>query len=273
MSSSSTLLQQAAAILAEVRKKKPLIHQLTNFVTVNDCANMTLAVGASPVMAIDPAEVEEMVSYASALVINIGALHSQFVDGMIAAGKRAAARGIPIIFDPVGVGATRLRTAAAEKIIREVHPSVIRGNMSEMKALGGLHYGSKKGVDSTADEADGEKIAAELSQKLDCVIAITGRIDIIAGNQDICHIQNGHPLLTGVTGTGCMATALAGSCCGAVDDFFAAAVAGIAIMGIAGEMAQQSLQPGEGLGTFRARLFDAVSRMDPDTILHYGRVR
>lgn len=272
MSSSSNLLQQVAAILAEIRDKKPLIHQLTNFVTVNDCANMTLAVGASPVMAIDPAEVEEMVSYASALVINIGALNSQFVSGMIAAGKRAADRGIPIIFDPVGVGATRLRTVTAEKIIQTVHPSVIRGNMSEMKALGGLHDGSKKGVDSTADEADGEKVAAELSQKLDCVIAITGRRDIIARNKDICHIQNGHPLLTSVTGTGCMATALVGSCCGAVDDFFVGTTAGIAIMGIAGELAQQSLQPGDGIGTFRTRLFDAVSRMTPETILNYTKL-
>lgn len=265
------LLQKISASLVDLKNKKPLVHHITNYVTVNDCANMTLAIGASPVMADDIDEVEEMVAFASSLVLNMGTLNARTIASMIAAGKKAKKLGIPIIFDPVGVGATALRSATAKRIIEEACPSVIRGNMSEIKILAGLSA-DIKGVDSIADEMDGQKVAQELSQKLGCVIAITGKQDIIAQGNRVCRIDNGHAILSQVTGTGCMATSLIGCFCAATEDLFAGAVAGIMTMGLAGELAQQSLQTGEGIGTFRTRLFDAVWSMTLETLEKGGRI-
>lgn len=265
------ILQSIAGNLRDLKDKTPLIHHITNYVTVNECANMTLAIGASPVMADDMGEVEEMVSFASALVLNMGTLNSRTIESMLAAGKKARHMGIPIIFDPVGVGATNLRTVTAERIIREIGPSVIRGNMSEIKIIAGFQE-TIKGVDSVASTEDGEQVAQELSQKLDTVIAITGKQDIIAQGDRIVRIDNGHPMLSMVTGTGCMATSLIGCFCGAIDDCFTGAAAGIMTMGLAGELAQNSLQPGEGIGTFRMRLFDAVWAMTPDVLITSGMI-
>lgn len=265
------ILQEVSESLLALKNKKPLVHHITNYVTVNDCANITLAIGASPVMADDIGEVEEMVSFASSLVLNIGTLNSRSIESMVAVGKKARQRGIPIVFDPVGVGATSLRTATAKRIIEEVRPSVIRGNMSEMKILAGFDA-DIKGVDSIADEVDGEKVARQLSQKLGCVIAITGKQDVIAQGERVCLIDNGHPILSQVTGTGCMATSLIACFCGAAEDCFLGAVAGVMTMGLAGELAQQSLQTGEGIGTFRARLFDAVWAMTPELMRKGGNI-
>ena len=265
------ILQQITDSLVALKSKKPLVHHITNYVTVNDCANITLAIGASPVMADDIEEVEEMVSFAASLVLNIGTLNSRSIESMVTVGKKAKQKGIPIIFDPVGVGATALRTATTKRIIQEVGPSVIRGNMSEMKIIAGLEA-AIKGVDSVADEVDGEKVARQLSQKLGCVIAITGKQDIIAQGERVCRIDNGNALLSQVTGTGCMATSLIGCYCGATDDWFTGAVAGVMTMGLAGELAQQSLQAGEGIGTFRVRLFDAVWSLTPEVIKKGGKI-
>ncbi|WP_378954707.1 hydroxyethylthiazole kinase [Pelosinus sp. sgz500959] len=265
------ILQSIANNLVALKEKKPLIHHITNYVTVNDCANMALAIGASPVMAEDIDEVEEMVSFASALVINMGTLNSRTIASMLAAGKKAHQQGIPIIFDPVGVGATRLRTVTAQQIIREVCPSVIRGNMSEIKIIAGLEE-TIKGVDSVASTEEGETVAQELSQKLQSVIAITGKQDIIAQGDRILRIDNGHPMLSQVTGTGCMATTLIACFCGAANDWFTGAAAGIMTMGIAGEVAQHSLQPLDGVGTFRMRLFDAVSMMAGESFIQCGKI-
>lgn len=265
------LLKEICENLTAVRTKQPLVHHITNYVTVNDCANMTLAIGASPVMADDLGEVEEMVSFASALVLNMGTLNERTIASMIVAGKKAKKVGIPVIFDPVGVGATSLRTATAKKIIDQVGPSVIRGNMSEIKILAGLGA-AIKGVDSVAEEADGAEVASELSRSLTSVIAITGKQDVIAHGQRICRIDNGHPLLSRVTGTGCMATSLIGCCCGATKDWFVGSATGIMTMGLAGELVEGNLQPGEGVGTFRVRLFDAVAGMTALMLAEGGKI-
>jgi len=265
------ILQRIADNLRGIKDKTPLIHHITNYVTVNDCANMTLAIGASPVMADDMAEVEEMVAFAGALVLNMGTLNSRTIESMVVVGKTARQLGIPIIFDPVGVGATKFRTDTAERIIREVNPTVIRGNMSEIKIIAGFQE-KIKGVDSMASGEDGEQVARELSQKLGAVIAITGKQDIIAYGDKTIRIDNGHPMLSQVTGTGCMATSLIGCFCGATKDFFTGTVAGIMTMGLAGELAQNSLRAGEGIGTFRMRLFDAVSNMPPEIFMEAGKV-
>lgn len=265
------MLQRIADNLIQLHEKKPLIHHITNYVTVNDCANMTLAIGASPVMAEDIGEVEEMVSFASALVINMGTLHSRTIASMLAAGKMARQKGIPIIFDPVGVGATKLRTETAQRIIHEVCPTVIRGNMSEIKIIAGLAE-TIKGVDSVASTNDGEQVAQKLSEELKSIIVITGKQDIIAQGDRILRIDNGHSMLSKVTGTGCMATSLIACFCGATSDFFTGAAAGIMTMGLAGEVAQSSLQSGDGIGTFRMRLFDAVSMMTRGSYIHGGKI-
>lgn len=251
--------------LSAIKEKKPLIHHITNYVTVNDCANITLAVGASPVMADDEQEVVEMVSYAAALVINIGTLNSRTVDAMLKAGRKAKAVGIPVIFDPVGVGATEFRSSTAKKILQEVSPTVIRGNMSEIKILAGQNV-VIKGVDSVADSTDGVRIARELSEKYHCVVAITGKRDIVCYQKRLCFIDNGHPMLTNVTGTGCMTTSLIGAYCGAGKDYFLSTAAGIMTMGLAGELAYKSLSPADGVGTFKQRLFDAVYCLTPEMI-------
>lgn len=257
--------------LRDVRVKKPLVHHITNYVTVNDCANITLAIGGSPVMADDICEVEEMASIASALVLNIGTLNTRTIESMIVAGKKANARGIPVILDPVGIGATKMRSETAEKIIKNVHLSVIRGNMSEMKFLAGLKV-AIKGVDSVADEQEGTVIAQTLANKLNCVIAITGKQDIVADGRKTCCIHNGHEMLSKVTGTGCMTTSLIGSYCGVSKDYFVSTVAGIVSMGIVGELAQESLTKVEGIGTFKVRLFDHIDQLTPEILLARGRV-
>lgn len=258
--------------MKEIRKERPLIHQITNFVTANDCANVTLAIGASPVMASDPGEVEEMVSHARALVLNIGTLQGCSLEAMLLAGKKAVSLGIPVIFDPVGAGATKMRTAAAEKIIKEVPLTVIRGNMSEIKVLAGFSEGIK-GVDSIAGYDGAQELAGMLSRQLNTVIAVTGPVDIIASGDSVSCTHNGHPLMASITGTGCMATALIGSFA-AVTSPYIAALSGIAVMGIAGEVAQKLLrtEQGEGLGFYRVRLIDAISSMTPERMEDYVRI-
>jgi hydroxyethylthiazole kinase len=265
------ILEKIAANLAAVREQKPLVHHITNYVTVNDCANITLALGGSPVMADDLGEVAEMTGLAAALVLNIGTLNARTIEAMLVAGRIAGARGIPVVLDPVGVGATRMRTETAARIIRDIRPAVIRGNMSEIKLLAGLNV-AIKGVDSVADAQDGQAVAQRLARELACVVAITGKRDIICDGTRTCYIDNGHELLAQVTGSGCMATSLVATYCGAGGDCFTAAVAGITTMGLAGELAQKTLTAAEGSGTFRIRLFDKVFNMTPQTLLSGGKI-
>ena len=242
-----------------VRSKRTLIHHITNYVTVNDCANVVLAIGANPVMADDPQEVEDMVSICNALVINIGTLNERTVTSMLKAGKKANELGIPVVLDPVGVGATPFRFESAKKLLQEVRFSVIRGNMAEIKVIAGLEA-ARAGVDSLEDEVDGAKIALSLAQKLQCVVAITGKLDVISDGMQCYEIANGDVALTRLTGTGCMSSSLIGSFIGASGDTFASAIAGIATMGIAGELAAQC----KGLGSFKIALMDSISAMVGD---------
>jgi hydroxyethylthiazole kinase len=263
--------QQIANILLAVKEKKPLVHHITNYLTVNDCANIVLALGGSPVMADDLQEVEDMVGIASSLVINMGTLNSRTIESMIAAGKKANSRGIPVIIDPVGVGATPLRLQTAEMLLREIKPAVIRGNMSEIKVLSGLDV-AIKGVDSVADASGGEAIAQSFAKERRCVVAITGKTDIISDGTRLCQIGNGHEMLAQVTGTGCMTTSLVGTYCGATNDYFLGAVAGVMTMGLAGELAQQTLTGTEGIGSFRIKLFDYIYNISATHIQKGGKM-
>lgn len=265
------IAQETAAILPRLRETRPLIHHITNNVSMNDCANITLAIGASPVMADDVQEVDEMVAFASALVLNLGMPNPRKTEAMLIAGKRAAQKGIPIVFDPVGVGTTKLRMETAKRFFRELNISVVRGNLAECKALLGFSGGSQ-GVDCILKEEYNENIAQELAIKLGCVVAITGATDIVASGSQLCRIHNGNSLLAGITGTGCMTTSLI-ACFSSVNrETFSGTVAGIAAMGVAGEIAQHSLKSGEGLGTFRIRLMDAISNMKQETLLNRMKI-
>ncbi|WP_186430607.1 hydroxyethylthiazole kinase [Clostridium sp. BSD9I1] len=265
-------------ILLQVKEKTPLVHHITNYVTVNDCANIVLALGGSPVMADDEAEVEEMVSIASALVINIGTLNSRTINSMILAGKKANELNVPVILDPVGVGATSLRTKTAKLLLENIQFDVIRGNLSEIKVLAGLSS-KTRGVDvdvdvEEKDEIEGrKKLGEELSKKLNSVIAITGKVDSISYNDKTYLIYNGHPMLSQVTGTGCMCSSLIGAFLGTGEDKHIATVLGVLTMGISGERAYKAVTDKDlGTGSFRTAIIDSVSNITPEIIYEYAKI-
>lgn len=269
----SDIIKATAELLVSLRSNKPLVHNITNYVTVNDCANVILAIGASPIMADDIGEAAEITAISSALVINIGTLNQRTVESMLAAGKKANELGIPVVFDPVGAGASRLRNETTRTILSEVKVSVVRGNMSEISFIAGLNANTK-GVDAAEEDiASGDAVQAAIAvaKKLGCVASVTGATDIITDGKKIAAVSNGHKMLSDVTGTGCMTTALVGSFCGAGRDAFVAAVAGIAAMGIAGEIAYESAG-GKGTGSFHTAIIDAISRLDGKIISERARI-
>ncbi len=263
--------KEIAELFTKLRYKKPLVHQITNFVTMNDCANVTLAIGASPVMASSPCEAGEMVMLSEALVINIGTLQPESFDGMMAAGKTANSKGIPVVFDPVGAGATAYRTDCAMKIMKEITPAIVRGNASEMNRLIGGHS-ITKGVDAVHVALSNADIARTVAATYNCIAVVSGEEDAVSNGKHTYLIQNGHPMLTRVTGTGCMSSALIGCFAALSMNHLHSAVAGISLMGIAGELAAASLSDEEGTGTFRVRLVDFISHMSAEMWLEGVRI-
>ena len=248
--------------LERVRTVCPLVHHITNYVTVNDCANITLAAGASPVMADDPREAADMTALSQALVINIGTLNERTVSSMLASGKKANECGIPVIFDPVGCGATAFRTETAKKILEGIRVSVMRGNISEIGCLCGLGS-SAKGVDASAEdtEIDAVKTAKMAARLYHCVAVITGEEDVVTDGDKTVLIANGCAEMAKITGTGCMCTSVIASFCGASPaNLREAAAAGTAFMGLCGELAERNAGM-HGLGSFRAAIFDAAGQM------------
>lgn len=270
------LLQRAGAVLRAVRERRPLVHQLTNYVTVNDCANATLAIGASPIMADDIAEAADIAALASAVVLNIGTLNTRTVESMLAAGKAANARGIPVVLDPVGAGASPLRNRTVERLLKEIRFAAIRGNLSEIRFVAGAQAAAK-GVDvSDADRESGpqaeREAAARAAERFGCVAAVTGAVDAVSDGKHTAFLRNGSPLMAGVTGTGCMCSALVASFCGAADgDFFAAAAGGTLSMGIAGELAAQAAGS-RGLGSFHAALIDGIGKITPQVLAEKAKI-
>lgn len=254
-----------SAIADAVRAKKPLVHCITNYVTVNDCANALLAVGASPVMADDIGEVEDIVNIANALVINIGTLNARTIRSMELAGKAAISRGIPVILDPVGAGASRLRTETARELVAKIPFTVIRGNISEIESLSG-GAGKTRGVDAAdAEWRDDPVLAAltaarALSRMTGSIVAVTGAVDVVAKEGAYFTISNGHPLMPRITGTGCMLSAMLGGFCASESPFEATAAA-CAAMGLAGEHAAKEACD-RGTGSFRSAIIDSLSLMD-----------
>ncbi|MBI3942179.1 MAG: hydroxyethylthiazole kinase [Chloroflexi bacterium] len=248
----------AAELLNRIRQQRPLIHHITNQVVMNDTANITLAVGASPVMAHAREEVSEMVSFAGALILNPGTLTAERVEIMQLAGARANALGVPIIYDPVGVGATRLRNDAGQRFLKYLRLAVIRGNSGEVGALAGMG-GEVKGVDSVRSVDDPIKVTRFMAESYQTVAAITGRRDVISDSLRSIGVDNGHPMLQAITGSGCMATTMIACFCAVERDYLIAATVGLAVFGLA---AEEAVQQAHGPGTFRSALLDAVYNLD-----------
>ncbi|MBN2810266.1 MAG: hydroxyethylthiazole kinase [Spirochaetales bacterium] len=278
MSCNTCETQAIASLCDDIRTLRPLVHCITNYVTVNDCANILLAAGAAPVMADDSAEAAEIASIAQALVINIGTLNERTIESMKLAARAAAKKNIPILLDPVGAGASALRTKTALSLVEEFRFAAIRGNRSEIAVLLG-GQGGTRGVDATgqATEADGET-AARLAEKTGAVVAVTGAVDYISDGAKILSVSNGHPMMAQITGSGCMLSALLGAWLASGraaardagraeipgSDLHAAA-GGIAAIGLAGEAAARAAGAA-GTGSFRVALIDAVSRLDGRTL-------
>ncbi|WP_331775070.1 hydroxyethylthiazole kinase [Sulfurospirillum sp. 1612] len=257
--------------LEKIKREKPLIYHITNYVTVNDCANVVLAIGASPVMADEVQEVAEMVSFCGALVLNIGTSNTRVLESMIVAGRAANAKNIPVILDPVGIGATAFRFKSVEKLMQNVKFSVIRGNMAEIKTIAGLEAKSA-GVDSLEDEKESPKIAQALAKHLGCVVAITGQIDSISDGERTYLLSNGHSNLSKVTGTGCMSSSLIGSFLGAKNTPLISAIGGIWSMSMAGEMAVTQLDDIHKMGSFRILLMDEIGQLRGETFDKRGKI-
>jgi hydroxyethylthiazole kinase len=246
--------------LRVLRERRPLVHQITNYVVMNETANATLALGALPVMAHAPQEVEEMAAAADALVLNIGTLSEQWVEAMLLAGK--ATKG-PIVLDPVGAGATRYRTETAKRLLAELDVAVVRGNSAELATLAGREA-EIRGVESTGANESDRELAREAARSLGSVVAVTGPTDHVSDGERVIAVSNGHELLATVSGTGCMSTSVTAAFLAVKPDApLEAAAEALVAFGVAGEDAARGAR---GPGTFHAALYDALYNLDPATL-------
>ena len=255
--------------LRTMRERKPLVHQITNYVVMNETANATLALGALPVMAHAREEVGEMVGLAGALILNIGTLSPPWVDAMLVAGAAANAVGTPVVLDPVGAGATRYRTETARRILTEVEVAVLRANQGEMATLAGI-AAEVRGVESIGAAREPSEVARHAAATLDVVAAVTGAVDHVSDGENVLAVANGHELLASVTGTGCMASAITG-CFLAVrpDAPLEAAAEALAAFGVA---AEDAAVRAKGPGSFHVGLYDALANLSPDTLDRRARI-
>ncbi|WP_044893167.1 hydroxyethylthiazole kinase [Bacillus alveayuensis] len=256
--------------LEKVRQVNPLVHNITNVVVTNFTANGLLALGASPVMAYAKEEVADMAKIAGALVLNIGTLNEMEVEAMLIAGKSANENKVPVIFDPVGAGATLYRTETARKIVKEVNISIIRGNAAEVANVIGENW-DIKGVDAGEGNGDVLMLAKKAAQQLGTIVVITGKDDIVTDGQTTYVIHNGHPLLTKVTGTGCLLTSVIGAFAAVESNLLNAAAAALVSYGVAAEIAA-SKTAHDGPGSFQMAFLNALSNIQKEDISELGRV-
>ena len=260
-------------MLENVRAKTPLVHNITNYVTVNDVANVLLAAGGSPIMSDDADDVEDITSICGGLNINIGTLNKNTIPSMFLAGRKANELGHIVLLDPVGAGASRLRTDTANRLMREVRFDAVRGNISEIKTLC-TGSGTTKGVDADAVDAvteatldDGVALVKAFARQAGCIIAVTGAIDLVGDGERCWCIRNGRPEMSRITGTGCQLSALTTAFLVANPEHkLEAAAAAVCMMGLAGEIGWANMQPGDGNSTYRNRIIDAICNMTGDTL-------
>lgn len=259
--------------LKNVREKGPLVHNITNYVTVNDVANVLLACGASPIMSDEPDDVEEITSICTGLNINIGTLNKRTIESMFLAGKKAQSLSHPILLDPVGAGASTLRTQTALKLMEELNLSVVRGNISEIKTLAS-GSGTTRGVDAdVADAVTEENLEQSIAfvkafaEEIHAIVAITGAIDLISDGRRCFVIRNGRPEMSKITGTGCQLSGLMTAfLCANAENRLESAAASVCMMGVAGEIGYENMRDGEGNSTYRNRIIDAICNMTPETL-------
>ena len=259
--------------IENVRRNMPLVHNITNYVTVNDVANVLLACGASPIMSDDPEEVEEITSICGGLNINIGTLNQNTIPSMFLAGKKANELGHKLLLDPVGAGASKLRTDTAIKLMKEIKFDVIRGNISEIKTLA-LGSGRTKGVDANVSDAVTEDsldsavaFVKSFAKKEECIIVVTGAIDLVTDGDKCYVIRNGRAEMGRITGTGCQLSAMITAFLAAnPGNELEAAAAAVCAMGLAGEIGWSNMQPSDGNSTYRNRIIDAIYNMDGETL-------
>jgi len=255
-------------LLERIRSQKPVVHHLTNWVTIYDCANIVKVLGASPVMAHAKEEVAQMAKIASSLVLNIGTLTIDFVEAMKVAARSANEKGIPVVLDVCGAGATDLRDKKSFELLDEVRIDIIKGNSSEIARISGESVRTK-GVDAVEVEKDLIEIAKKLALKRKCTVVITGKEDIISDGKNLYIVKNGHPMMTHVVGTGCMATSVIGAFAAVEKDLAYAATAGLVCFEIAAECAAKT---SAGPATFKEKMFDCLYQLDKDTIDRMQRV-
>ncbi len=258
----------ADVLLARVRERKPLVHHITNWVTIYDCANAVKVFGASPVMAHAPEEVEQMAGIASALVLNIGTLTTALVQAMKSAAKAANTKGIPVVLDVCGAGATALRDKSCLELLNECRIDIIKGNASEIARVAGENV-STKGVDASVVQADLLGLARRLAQQRRCVVVITGVQDIVTDGRRTYMVKNGHELMAHVVGTGCMAASVIGTFAAVEKDLAAAAVAGLVCFEVA---AEQAAKTARGPASFKEILFDRIFVLNASSLKRLQKV-
>ncbi|MBM3308900.1 MAG: hydroxyethylthiazole kinase [Candidatus Altiarchaeales archaeon] len=255
-------MREPYEILKKIKEKKPLVHHITNWVTIYDCANIVRAFGALPVMAHAVEEASEMTKIASTLVLNIGTLTPELVDTMIVAGRQANKKKIPVILDAVGAGATRLRTESTLKILRKIKVDVLKGNAGEIATIAGAEA-EVKGVESMGVKGSIQEIACNLARKEKNVVVVTGKEDVITDGKRTYIVKNGHAMMGSIVGTGCMAASVIGAFCGVEKDYAKAAAAALSCFGIAGELAAKKAK---GPGTFKEQFYDETYNLDEKKI-------
>lgn len=255
-------------LINKVKEVNPLVLHYTNDVTINDCANITLAIGASPLMSFSYEEIDDIVSVSNAVVINIGTMNTEYIDLFIKAGQVANKYNKPVILDPVGVFATKKRAELTNKLLNEVKFDVVKGNMSEIKFIGGFDV-KGKGVDSFDDGRDNTEVIKEIAKKLECVIVATGAIDVVTDGQEVYKINNGTSKLKGITGTGCMSASLIGSFLGITDNKLQAATMGTLCMSLSGELADVD---NIAIGSFKVKLMDNIYSLDDILLKSYAKI-
>jgi hydroxyethylthiazole kinase len=260
---------EAYRLLEKVRALKPVVHHLTNWVTIYDCANIVKVLGASPVMAHAKEEAAQMASIASSLVLNIGTLTPELVEAMKLAAKSANKKGIPVILDVCGAGATRLRDQKSFELLDETKVSVIKGNASEIARISGEAVRTK-GVDAGQVSKDMAGLARDLAKRRKCIVVVTGKEDIVTDGKTVYVIKNGHPMMTHVVGTGCMASSVIGTFCAIEKDLAYACACGLVVFEVA---AERAVRLSAGPGTFKERLFDCLFRLDEKAIRRMQNVK
>jgi len=263
------LSTHVAELLVKLRQARPLVHHITNFVVMNDTANVTLHIGALPVMAHAREEVAEMVALAGALVLNPGTLTPGWIESMLLAGRRANELGVPVVLDPVGAGATTLRTESSLRLLDELDIAILRGNLGEVSVLAGLG-GEVKGVESISAGAEAGEVARAMARQRGLTVAITGERDIISDGQHMVGVDNGHAWLTRITGSGCSATTMVAAFAAVESDPVLAATAGLVCYGLAAEMAAEVAR---GPASFKVALFDALYNLTPAQVRSGAKVQ